>query len=664
MSKVQFEILSDRRIVLLFILSFVFGLTAFVAGTFFVSLNWRLSSVTVPVLIGFAVICAVGAVNIAVVYSIRRFLRVSMRQVRDSIATEAEEKIVQRVSSALHGNKNDILRLQENFQQLTARIDKDLSRREEVLHQLLRMAVQVGSCVDIFTRDELKIMSKRFDQYDDLTTYWLLSTYDAFDVLSLSARRKLANGLRSIGYLEKSLHVFEGVVALTKSESDRDALARRRNELEVFRGRYEPKLGHAHETLEPDRNHVLHVVGKALPGVQTGYTLRTHYTALAQRDAGLRVSVVSQSGEPPLTSVQALEIIDGISYYTIPGNRRNTVILEQWLDENIAGLVSLVREIRPSVLHAHSDFFNAISAQAVGDFFGIPVVYESRGFWEESWLSRVEQRFGMNWVDVEARWGLPEAYVLRKEREEEARSRARMVFTLARVMKKRISEDGVRGDRIALVPNAVSAVEFPILGRDKSLTDELGVDGCVTIGYISSIVEYEGIGTLIEAFRVLSDSVNLPLKLIIVGDGPVLPELVKQAADSGMTEVVFVGRVPHADVLRYYSVIDIFVVPRRPAAVCQLVTPLKPFEAFSTGRTVVMSDVEALREIAEDSGAAELFRAGDAENLAKVLTGLVNDPERRQALAQRGAEWVRSQRSWNSNAGEYLKVYEQLGLRI
>lgn len=154
------------------------------------------------------------------------------------------------------------------------------------------------------------------------------------------------------------------------------------------------------------------------------------------------------------------------------------------------------------------------------------------------------------------------------------------------------------------------------------------------------------------------------MKLIIVGDGPVLPELVKQVADSGMTEVVFVGRVPHADVLRYYSVIDIFVVPRRPAAVCQLVTPLKPFEAFSTGRTVVMSDVEALREIAEDSGAAELFRAGDAENLAKVLTGLVNDPERRQALAQRGAEWVRSQRSWSSNAGEYLKVYEQLGLRI
>lgn len=663
MSKVQFEILSDRRITSLLIMSFVFGVSAFAAATSFVPLTTRVLSVAVPLLIGFAVISAVGALNFAVVYSIQRYLRVSMRQVRDSVIAEVDEKLNEKIAFALRGHRDEIARLQEKSQSLTIRIEKDLSRREDVLHQLLRVAIQAGSCADIFNRDELKIMSKRFDQHDDLTIYWLLSTYGAFDVLPLSPRRRLANGLRSIGYLEKSLIVFEGVAALTNSESDLHALTRRRNELEVFRGRYEPKLGHAHEKLLSDGNHVLHVVGKALPRVQTGYTLRTHYTAAAQQDAGLRVSVVSQSGDSPLAIVQAIEIIDGVSYYTVPGNPRNSVTLEQWLDENIAGLASLVREIRPSVLHAHSDFFNAISAQIVGDYFGIPVVYESRGFWEETWLSRVEQRFGIDWIAAEARWGLPDAYVLRKAREEESRGRAQMVFTLARVMKERISEGGVRDDRIALVPNAVSGVEFPVLGRDKSLTEELGVDGCVTIGYVSSIVEYEGIGTLIEAFRLLHESVDVPLKLIIVGDGPVLPALRQQAAESGVQDVAFIGRVPHKDVLRYYSVIDIFVVPRRPVAVCHLVTPLKPFEAFSTGRTVVMSDVDALREIAEDSGAAELFRAGDAESLAKVLTGLVNDPERRRALAQRGAEWVRSQRSWSSNAREYMQVYEQLGVQ-
>jgi hypothetical protein len=40
----------------------------------------------------------------------------------------------------------------------------------------------------------------------------------------------------------------------------------------------------------------LHVVGMSLPGVQSGYTLRTHYTAVAQRGLGVESFVVTQMG--------------------------------------------------------------------------------------------------------------------------------------------------------------------------------------------------------------------------------------------------------------------------------------------------------------------------------------------------------------------------------
>ena len=66
------------------------------------------------------------------------------------------------------------------------------------------------------------------------------------------------------------------------------------------------------------------------------------------------------------------------------------------------------------------------------------------------------------------------------------------------------------------------------------------------------------------------------------------------------------------------------------------------------------------RSIAEDSGAAEVFTAGDALSLSTVLCDLVNNPERRITLAKRGAEWVRDQRSWARNAAEYLSVYGDL----
>jgi glycosyltransferase involved in cell wall biosynthesis len=91
--------------------------------------------------------------------------------------------------------------------------------------------------------------------------------------------------------------------------------------------------------------------------------------------------------------------------------------------------------------------------------------------------------------------------------------------------------------------------------------------------------------------------------------------------------------------------------------VCHLVTPLKPFEAFSTGRTVVLSNVRALASIAEQSGAAELFEAGDVSSLTAVLLGLIDDPQRRRELAAAGAAWVRAERTWAANALIYLRLY-------
>ena len=45
-------------------------------------------------------------------------------------------------------------------------------------------------------------------------------------------------------------------------------------------------------------------------------------------------------------------------------------------------------ELRPSVLHAASNYANARLALALRERYGLPVVYEVRGFWEDTWLSR------------------------------------------------------------------------------------------------------------------------------------------------------------------------------------------------------------------------------------------------------------------------------------
>src|SRR5699024_12305872 len=75
-----------------------------------------------------------------------------------------------------------------------------------------------------------------------------------------------------------------------------EAQEKLRCEIEVFT---QPKdtyaelpAGSAFDSTGP----ILHVVGRVLPVTQTGYTLRTQYTAMAQMRKGLRVAIVAQSG--------------------------------------------------------------------------------------------------------------------------------------------------------------------------------------------------------------------------------------------------------------------------------------------------------------------------------------------------------------------------------
>ena len=184
--------------------------------------------------------------------------------------------------------------------------------------------------------------------------------------------------------------------------------------------------------------------------------------------------------------------------------------------------------------------------------------------------------------------------------------------------------------------------------------------GDTVIGYISSLVDYEGVDTLLRAAALMIDAGD-PIRVLVVGDGEARERLERLARRLRLgRRARFTGRVPHDRVLDYYGLIDVFVVPRRDDRVCRLVTPLKPFEAMSTGTALVMSGVEALRDIAEASHAAATFRPEDHDDLAKVLRPLVADPAARQLLATKGRAWVQEERTWAKNAARYVELYEGL----
>ncbi|MBR7742611.1 glycosyltransferase [Phycicoccus sp. BSK3Z-2] len=544
---------------------------------------------------------------------------------------------------------------------------------------------------------------------------------DLVDGLSLTESRQLMKRLRQLGYLSVSAQVMQSIADRFGKPDDVHTAALMASELELYHGRVRPDVSMPALEGASNSSTVMHVVGSALPDRQSGYTLRTQYTVEAQARTGVTPVVVAQAGASGRASERTETYVhSGVRYFSLRGPVRGAVTWNAWVEANVIALAEVVSMVRPAALHVHSDFINAVIAHPVATHYGIPMINETRGFWEESWLSRTAKAEG--WGDlgvVEERFGLPDVYRLRLEQEARMRSASSAVVTLAQVMRSHMLDVADRFDlslpEIAIVPNAVDVDDFPVLEANPALREALGFSSSArVVGYISSIVEYEGIDTLVRAMsdvevvaavlrgsdgeddapessHTLAERLGLnhpeldddalthyadelsrhvhcmpesPVQLLIVGDGAELPNLRVLSQTLGLTNVTFTGRVPHDQVLEYYGAIDLFVVPRKRAAVTELVTPLKPYEAMSSGRACVFSDVSALAEIANASGAAELFRADDVRHLATTIAALLADPARMAELSNKGAAWTRRERTWDKNASAYVDVYRSLGLDI
>ena len=124
--------------------------------------------------------------------------------------------------------------------------------------------------------------------------------------------------------------------------------------------------------------------------------------------------------------------------------------------------------------------------------------------------------------------------------------------------------------------------------------------------------------------------------------------------------VHFTGRVPHDQVSRYYSLVDVQVYARHPLRITELVTPLKPLEAMAQKSLFLASDVGGHRELIRDGETGVLFRAGDVQDLAEKLRGMFARRERWAALREAGRHYVESERNWANSIANYRPLYERL----
>jgi len=422
--------------------------------------------------------------------------------------------------------------------------------------------------------------------------------------------------------------------------------------------RWVPRIPGAPRPVEPrGDNVVMHLLKESVPYLQNGFTMRSRYTLLAQRDAGLDPFVVTSLGFPRkegVTTFPTTEVVDGIVHHRLdlgPGYPAEVPFDVQLTD--YASLAARVgRQERPAIIHASSGFRGfetALVGVALREHLRRPLVYEVRSFFETTWSADHDR--------AEA----GEHYERRFETENRCMQAADAVVTIGEAMRDDIAARGVPRDRIFLMPNGVDPSSFEPTEPDAELRRRYHLDGRTVFGYVSTLDHpREGHELLIEATAKLLMR-GRKVACLIVGDGLRREELEDLAQRSGVGEaVVFTGQVPHSEVRAHYALLDMFVVPRRNDRAARYVTPLKPFEAMAMGKPLVVSDLPALIEIAAPGERGVAFAHDDADALAMEIESLIDNPELCRAYGDAGRRWVLAERTWAANGKRYRDAYSSL----
>jgi glycosyltransferase involved in cell wall biosynthesis len=496
-----------------------------------------------------------------------------------------------------------------------------------------------------------------------------LKYFDLFTdrIYDSRAERTMIQTHTKIGNMKQPLELLRKV---PQDQWTREMKSKLLPQNELLNNGYVMRANAAKRKWKSKNKRIMYNASQCLPHTSSGYAIRTHGLVKAIRKLGYDAIVHARHGYPldrgDFKGVfgDEEETVDSIQYVFNVSNRGNRIpeinysevfsfsAFSKYQENYMKTLISQAEKMKPEIMHAASNFVVGMATINAAEALGIPSIYEIRGFWH---ITQASKRKGYEDSDH---------YRLSESMEIEVAKRADHVFAITSAIADILVENGVKEDKISILPNAVDIDKFTIQKRDSDIEDEFNLNGKVVLGYVGSFVEYEGLDLLLQAVALIREDMNDELRVILVGDGPIFDDLREMSRFLGINDIVtFTGRVEHGDVQRYYSVIDITAFPRKGARICELVSPLKPFEAMAMGKAVIASDVLALSEIVTDGETGLLHRKDDVNSLADCLEKLISDTGLRERLAANGREWVKENRTWEVVAERVISTYRDLTLR-
>lgn len=274
----------------------------------------------------------------------------------------------------------------------------------------------------------------------------------------------------------------------------------------------------------------------------------------------------------------------------------------------------------------------------------IPMVFEVRDLWPESAIDT-----GV----LTNKWLIKLSYWLEKK----SYSAASWVNALTPAFKQTLLEKkNLRHDRISMIPNGADLDIFKPSQRNNWVREKHNLGDKFVVTYVGAHGKANHLIQILHAAKLLAD--HPEVILMLVGDGMEKPMLKEKAEQWVLDNTVFVDSVPKDVIVDYIAASDACTAVLKKVDTFKTVYPNKVFDYMSSARPVIIAVNGIVRELVENAKAGIYVEPENAEEFARAVLRLKDNPQLCEEYGKNGLDFVRQNFDRNVLAERYLDILQ------
>ena len=191
---------------------------------------------------------------------------------------------------------------------------------------------------------------------------------------------------------------------------------------------------------------------------------------------------------------------------------------------------------------------------------------------------------------------------------------------------------------IDLIPNGADAGMFDPNSRGIDFRELYKLQDKFMVLYTGAHGMANDLGVVLKAAALLKGQEQI--KIVLVGDGKEKRNLVRQAKELDLNNLIFVSPVIKSNIAEVIAAADLCLATLQPIEMYKTVYPNKVFDYMAAGRATLLGIDGVIREVIESSSSGFFVQPGDPQALAEQIKKLASMPELLEQMGKNGRAYL------------------------